>query len=290
LSRRGELSESEAILARAGCVAVGTVYVLIGGVALIALTGHLIEYADPYRLGLLLKRVPGGVILLWGMAVGAAAYAAWRVIQAWRNPHSSSNVWLQSLNRVSVALSGLAYTVFSYSAAQVALRTPPGGRDAPEQHQQQLVARVLEWPAGWWVIGAAGLAVAIVGVVQFGFVVRRSYTREIRMQPRSRTAGRVVHGLAAYGYAARGVILCLLGYFLIKSAASGNPRAVGDTDTAFDFIGGGVVGNTAFAVVALGTLAYGLFMYANAWLYSPESDPGTMRARSSRRASLRHGG
>jgi hypothetical protein len=44
-------------------------------------------------------------------------------------------------------------------------------------------------------------------------------------------------------------------------------------DTAFDFVGGGLVGDTAFAIVALGTIAYGVFMYANAWHYRFEADP-----------------
>lgn len=46
---------------------------------------------------------------------------------------------------------------------------------------------------------------------------------------------------------------------------------MGDTDTAFDFIGGGVVGDSAFFVVALGTIAYGLFMLANARYYQFEA-------------------
>jgi hypothetical protein len=79
--------------------------------------------------------------------------------------------------------------------------------------------------------------------------------------------------LAWYGYSARGVILCVLAWFLFKGAISGNPRAVGDTDTAFDFIGGGAVGDSAFAIVALGTIAYGVFMYMNAWHYKFDSEP-----------------
>jgi hypothetical protein len=78
---------------------------------------------------------------------------------------------------------------------------------------------------------------------------------------------KILHGLAWYGYAARGVILCVLGYFLLTAGMTHDAAAAGDTDTAFDFIGGGLVGDSAFFLVALGTVAYGVFMYCCAAYY-----------------------
>jgi hypothetical protein len=261
-------------LARIGCVAIGTVYLLVGGVALIALTGHLIEYADQDRLPLLLRRLPGGLALIWAIAIGTAAYVCWRVIEALTDPYDLGRDWLGILKRTAVGLSGLAYGLLSYSAARAAMHVPGGGRDASEQQQQLLVSRVLHWPGGAWIVGAAGLAVVAVGLVQFWLVLKRSYTTEIRMAPRSSWGATMLHVLAGYGYSARGVILCVLGYFFVRAGVTFDPSAVGDTDTAFDFIGGGAVGNTAFAIVAIGTMAYGLFMYANAWLYRFQATPG----------------
>jgi hypothetical protein len=265
-------------LARIGCAAVGTMYVFVGGVALIALTGHLIEYADTSRIPQLLEeRVPGGVAIVWALAAGAAAYAAWRVLQALSDPYGVGTDPLASLKRVAIGASGAAYGFVAWSAMRVVLSAPEAARDASEQRQQHLVARVLNWPAGAWLVALAGLAVAVVGLVQFWYVIRQSYAHDIRITPRTRSAERVIATLASYGYSARGVLLCVLGYFLLRSAVSQNPSVVGDTDTAFDFIGGGVLGNTAFAIVAIGTIAYGLFMYANAWLYRFDSEPGRLR-------------
>ena len=264
-------------LARIGCAAIGTVYVLIGGVALIALTGHLIEYADQNRIGLLLKGMPGGVVLLWAMALGAAAYVVWRVIEALSDPYEAGGGWAGTAERVGIALSGLAYGLFAYSAARVALTSGSVARDAPEQQQQHVIAGVLHWPAGTWIVMGAGALVVLSGLLQFWFVLRGSYTKEIRMTPQTKAAERIIRVLGSYGYAARGVILCVLGYFFIRGALDSNAAVVGDTDTAFDFIGGGLIGDSAFAIVAVGTVAYGLFMYANAWLYRFESEPGRPR-------------
>ncbi len=171
------------------------------------------------------------------------------------------------------------YGLVAYSAARAALRPPSGGRDAAEHQQQIFVARVLHWPGGAWIVGIAGAIVVVVGLIQFWLVIRRAYTTEIRMEPRTRRGEIALHVLAGYGYSARGVILCVLGYFFIRAATMQRPSLVGDTDTAFDFIGGGLIGDTAFAIVALGTVAFGAFMYANAWLYRFESEPGRPRAR-----------
>jgi sulfur carrier protein ThiS len=142
-----------------------------------------------------------------------------------------------------------------------------GGQEGSEQSQQLLVAQVLAWPAGVWLVGAAGVVLVVVGVLQFVLLFRRGYTTEIDLEGRSPGLQRAIHALAWYGYTARGVILGVLGYFLLRSAWTHDPSQAGDTDTAFDFIGGGVIGDSAFFVVAVGTIAYGLFMYANAKHY-----------------------
>jgi hypothetical protein len=83
------------------------------------------------------------------------------------------------------------------------------------------------------------------------------------------------------------VILCVLAWFLLDGAIRSDPKAVGDTDTAFDFIGGGIVGDSAFAVVALGTIAYGIFMYVNAWHYKFDSAPEQVDGRQGPGAGVR---
>jgi hypothetical protein len=261
-------------LARAGCVAIGTVYVLVGTFALFALSGRFIENADEDRIVAVLLGVPGGWILIWGIVLGAAGYLVWRLIEVLADPYEFGSDAKGLAIRGGVALSAIGFGLIALSAARIAMRGVRAvGSDASEQEQQYLVAQVLQWPAGQFLVGLVGAIVLIVGLMQFGLVVRRAYTTEVRMKPLSATAQRVIHVLAWYGYAARGVILCVLGYFLVKGAVTHDPSAVDDTDTAFDFIGGGLIGDTAFAIVAIGTVAYGIFMYANAWHYRFEAHP-----------------
>ncbi|HSK10422.1 MAG TPA: DUF1206 domain-containing protein [Vicinamibacterales bacterium] len=258
-------------LAILGCISIGTVYVLVGTLALLALSGRFQGNADEERMVHLAMDVAGGAVVVWGIVAGLAGYVAWRIMEVVTDPQEFGNDWKGILHRAGIGASALAYGAVAWSIAAIAITTnDPGGggnREASEQSQQMLIGQVLEWPAGAWLVGAAGVAVIVVGVLQFVLLARRGYTTEIALDGRSTAARRVIHALAWYGYAARGVILCVLGYFLVRGAMTHDPSQVGDTDTAFDFIGGGAVGDTAFFVVAVGTIAYGLFMYANARYY-----------------------
>lgn len=257
-------------LARLGCVSIGTVYVLVGVLALLALSGRLTGSADEDRMVLILMDVPGGSLVIWGIIAGCVAYLVWRTLEAMADPYELGSGWKGLAMRSGMAASAAGYGVIALSAARLATGGGGSDREASEEQQQLLVAQVLEWPAGAWLVGAAGLAVAAVAAGQFVLLFRRGYVMEINLEDRRPAVRKTIHILAWYGYAARGVILAVLGYFLVRAAVEFDPGEVGDTDTAFDFIGGGAVGDSAFFVVALGTIAYGLFMYACAWFYQFE--------------------
>lgn len=260
-------------LARFGCVSIGTVYVLVGTLALLALSGVLTGAADEDRMVHVVMGVPGGTILIWIIILGLAGYVLWRAAEVVADPYEFGNDPGGLATRAGIGLSALAYGFVAFSAGRIAAGGGGSGGDASEERQQMLVAQVLGWPGGDWLVGVAGAIVVAVGLLQFVLVARGGYSTEIRMATCSRPMQNLIRTLAWYGYAARGVILCVLGYFLIRGAVRHDPEAVGDTDTAFDFIGGGVVGDSAFFVVALGTLAYGFFMYLNAWYYRFDRKP-----------------
>lgn len=274
-------------LARIGCVSIGTVYVLVGVLALLALSGVLTGRADEDRMMYVLMDVPGGVVLIWSLVAGLAGYVLWRLVEAVADPYEFGGDLRGVVVRAGVALTALGYGAIAWSAARIASGgAAGGGGDASENREEQLVSQVLGWPAGEWLVGAAGLAAIGVGVLQFALVASRAYTTEVQMADAGRGVRRLIHALAAYGYAARGVILAVLGWFLVRAALTHDPEAAGDTDTAFDFIGGGLAGDTAFFFVAVGTIAYGAFMYLNAWFYRFEKDPsGRRHVRVRRRAA-----
>jgi hypothetical protein len=272
------LRKSARPLARFGCVSIGTVYVLVGVLALLALSGRWTGSADEDRMVHVLMQVPGGAVLIWGVIVGMTGYVFWRLVEVVADPYEFGTDWRGLGQRAGIGLTAAGYGLLAFSAGRIALSGGSAGNgETAEQEQQLLVSQVLDWPAGAWLVGAAGLAVLISGLVQFGLVYRQAYSLEILLEERSRGTRRLIHFLAGYGYAARGVILGVLGYFLLNAAVRRDPTAAGDTDTAFDFIGGGWVGDTAFFVVAVGTVAYGIFMYTCAAFYQFRKRPSMSR-------------
>jgi hypothetical protein len=266
MSLAARLRERTRPIARFGCVAIGTVYVLVGAVALLALAGVFTDHADENRIVRVVMEWPGGTLIVWTIIAGLVGYVIWRIIEVFADPYEFGSDMRGLFTRMGIGLSGLAYGFVAFSAARIALGAP-GTSESSEQEQQLLVAEVLAWPGGAWWVGMAGAVLWIFAVVQIVLIVRRSYTIEIDMASRSAAMRRVIHGLAWAGYAARAVILGVIGYFLVRAAVTVNPEEVGDTDTAFDFIGGGVVGDSAFFLVAMGTVGYGIFMYLCAAFY-----------------------
>jgi uncharacterized protein DUF1206 len=217
--------------------------------------------ADEQRILQRLVHVPFGKLVIGAVAFGSAGYAAWLLFQAVFDPYRFGNSWKGLAQRAGIALSTLAYGVLASRAVMVLLGEGRHGQ-AKRQH---LVGAVLRWPGGQWLVGTAGAVMAVVGLYQLKYVYGGNHRRRIQLRGRSRVARRGIDALAWAGYGARCAILLVLGYFLLRAAWSFNPRAVGDTDRAFDFLdlGGSAIGDALFTSVAVGTVCYGVFMYLN---------------------------
>jgi len=259
------------VLARIGCCSIGTIYVLIGVWAMLALLRVADPAADEQRILQRMSELPLGAALIVGLALGTLAYILWLTFEAVFDPFEFGSGLKGVGERIGIALSALAYGKIAWSAVKVLVGTGAHG----EQQRQRVAGQVLDWPAGRWLVGAAGLAVAIVGLFQIKYVIDGEHRRRMALPRSHRFAHRLVDVLGWAGYGARCAILLVLGWFLLHAAWAFDARDVGDTDSAFDFLGlsGSALGNAVFTVVALGTICYGLFLYVNAlWFKAAATD------------------
>ncbi|EJF08660.1 DUF1206 domain-containing protein [Pontibacter sp. BAB1700] len=255
-------------LARYGCVSIGLVYVLLGSMAILSLFGRSEDDADEERALDYLLEYTLGEILVWVVLIGMVGYITWRVFEAITDPYEFGKDLKGIGKRVGVALSGVGYGLIAFSAYEVL----NGGGGNSEEEQQLMIARILAWDAGPWLVGAAGVVTMLTGLVQFQYVIQGAYNKRLDLGELEQHKKRIIHTLAWAGYFARGIILLVLGYFLLRGAIKQDENAVGDTDSAFDFIGGGTVGDTAFFLVALGTICYGFFMFIFSVFYKFRRD------------------
>src|SRR6266480_6397077 len=77
-ARRASDSPAAHFLARAGLTARGVIYILVGWVALLVALGQSSREADQQGALQLLADKPYGLVSLWLLGVGFAAYALWR--------------------------------------------------------------------------------------------------------------------------------------------------------------------------------------------------------------------
>jgi hypothetical protein len=65
------------------------------------------------------------------------------------------------------------------------------------------------------------------------------------------------------GYTARGIVVATLSFLMFKAAFTANSNKAGGTKDAFQFLQESF-GTVIFAAIALGLVAYGIFMFVKA--------------------------
>src|SRR5580700_12235309 len=145
-ARQASRSRAAQWLARAGLTARGVIYVLIGWVAILIAIGHTSHAADQQGALQLLAGKPYGLVSLWLLAIGFAAYALWRLSDAiWGvtgDPGSTTS-------RLKPLGPAVVYAGLAYLTVKIIL----GIQGNESRQQQDITATVMHHPAGRWVVG-----------------------------------------------------------------------------------------------------------------------------------------
>jgi len=268
LKQRSEVSLERAArsewlerLARAGLVARGVVYVVVGLLAVQVARGDRQERADKQGAMQAVVRQPLGRILVLGLAIGFAGYALWRFVEAATGPQGEDDARKALVKRVFCLARGLLYAGLALSAARLLIRSKGGSGSTA---QVDWTARVLHWPGGQLLIGAVGVAVMIGG----GYVgwrgLNRKFRKRLKLAQMSPAERRWILRLGTVGMVARMIVSVLIGIFLIAAAVQHKPDKSVGIDGALKALADRSYGPPLLVVVALGLAAYGLYSFAEA--------------------------
>lgn len=238
-------------LARLGFAATAVLYVAIGlTAARLALAGARDrESGMPGALRFLLRQ-PHGRTLASAVTAGLAAFALWHLIEA-RNPRRNP---LERAGHL-VGLVGYAALAWSGVALLLRLRQPEGAL------QRSALEWLLSRPWGVAAVEAAGIVSIGAGLFEIWQGVSGRLRYRFATQWLSRGAAGLVRRVARFGLAARGVVLALIGYFQMRVAVDLEPRELREIGGALKALTRSPAGGPLLAgVVALGLVAYGLFM------------------------------
>jgi Domain of Unknown Function (DUF1206) len=251
-SRGRQASDSPAAqaLARAGLIARGIIWMLIGCVAALVAFGQAPQEADQQGALQLLARQPLGSVLLWVLGIGFVCYALWCLSQAAfgvAGEGSGAGPRLKALARAVI------YSFFAYLTFQVI----SGAHGSQSHRQQDVTAKAMQHPAGRWLVGIIGLIVVIVGLVLVGQGIRRTFLRYLRTWEMSPRARRVVEWVGVIGTIARGVVIALVGVLVIEAAATHKPSKSGGIDKALLTLRNQPLGEILVLLAALGLIIFG---------------------------------
>ncbi|QIX61376.1 DUF1206 domain-containing protein [Hymenobacter lutimineralis] len=256
----GSASAGIRALARFGFAAKGVVYLLMGTLALLAATGQQGgQTADKKQAVQSIQSLPGGQILLGLIAVGLLGYIIWRFTQAFRDTENKGNGAKGIGRRIGYAGSGLLYASVAWYAAKLAFT---GSASSGGSTQQSLVAKVLGWPGGEWIVILIGLITIGSGLYQIYRAYSGAFHKHVNDSGLPASQQQLVYRTGQLGYTARGIVMAIIGYFFVQAGRHHQAADVGTTDEAFDLLA--AMGPFALGIVALGLMAYGVYMLVQA--------------------------
>ncbi|MFD9510701.1 DUF1206 domain-containing protein [Streptomyces mirabilis] len=261
-ARRAANSKAVAAAARAGFVARGVIYVLIGVLSLrIAFSGGG-EQADRGGAIAEIAQKPFGTVLLWLLGAALAGMAVWRLSEAAFGQAGPDGE--EPGKRAMATGRFVFYGFVSYSVLSYAAGDKGSGSGNSDKNSQDVTAKALDWPGGQWIVGIAGAAVAAAGAWIAVRAVMRKFEKHLKMSEMSQKTRKVVDFVGVFGGTARGIVFATAGGFAIAAAVQHRPgKAKGMDDTLRTFAGT-PAGPWLLALIAVGLMAFGVFSWANA--------------------------
>lgn len=246
------------ITARCGLLARGVLYVLTGMLAVRVALGGGGGEAD--RQGALqeLSGKPFGGVLVWAVGIGFVGMTLWRLSEAVFGAAGPEGD--KPLKRLSSASRCVFYAVVAFSV----LTFSAGGARSGDEQSRDATAKALELPAGQWLVGAAGLGIAVAGVVIAVRAARYAFRKHLAMGGAPARWRKAVDFLGVSGGLARGTVGTAAGGFVVYAALRYDPsQAKGLDDTLRSFTRTGA-GPWLLVAVALGLMLFGVFSWAMA--------------------------
>jgi hypothetical protein len=256
-------------LAMWGSICTGIVYTGIGVIAILSFLQLKRGGADESSMLVYLHTFLIGRIFVWLILSGMIGYIIWRMYETIKDPYAHGNDTKGILRRTVIAMTSLADALIAYSAVQVLLGISGSEKTGQPTAEREIAESVLNESWGVAMLTAAGIILLLIAVTQMVYVINNSYRERLDIHHLKPWKQKAIHVFAWAGHFARGIILGIIGFFLMKAGITEREQYVVNTDKAFDFIGDHV-GAVYFLLVACGTICYGLFMFVQGAYYDSD--------------------
>jgi Domain of Unknown Function (DUF1206) len=238
---------------RLGFATKGLLTVIVGVLALrhaLGQGGRLTGQEGAIRA---LRDQPFGVVALVVITVGLTAYALWMFVSAFVDPQGKGRRIVGIIERAAFFVTGVGYAALALGSLNLLLGTGGIGADLND-----LAASVLTPIFGRWLVGLAGAAVLIAGVLQMRLGITAGFRHDLR-QDLSIWWRRTTVVSGRFGYLALGVLSLLVGSSLVRVALEYDPSEAGGWDEALGLLSRFGEGSWVLGAAAVGLILYGLY-------------------------------
>jgi len=246
-------------LARCGFAAKGVVYLVIGFLALQAAMGSGGRTTDTTGALRTLLNQPFGKLLLAVVTVGLFGYALWRLVEATINPGGGDRGAKDIPKRIGYVVSGITYGALGLTAVRLLMGTGTRGGGS-----KSLTAGLMAQPLGQWLVVGLGLAAIGTGLSFLWKAYKTEFRSEFNLHQMSEGQTRAVILSGRIGYAARGVVFGLIGFFLVMAGLHANPKEARGLEGVLDQLAKQPYGPWLLGLAAVGLMAYGVHMFVAA--------------------------
>jgi Domain of Unknown Function (DUF1206) len=274
-----------AVLARTGLVAKGISFGIVGALALKLALGDGGKATSRQGALQTLAQHTWGKILLILLAIGFAAYAIWRFVQAFAEGASDDEGAAKKWGkRAGYIGRGLIYAGLTFSTIKILVGS--SGNQSQNAKAHKTAATVLSWPGGTWIVGIAGAAIIGAALWNLYRGLTRKFEDKWRTGEMSHRARKWGGRAGVAGHLARAVVFGLIGVFVVKAALDFNPKDAIGLDGALQKLAHTNYGPYLLGLTAAGLVAYGIYCLVDARYRDVSTGGAGSGSRSHRRRSI----
>ena len=256
---RAARSRAVGWLGRAGLIAQGAVYAIVGILALALALGQGGKATSAQGALKTLAELGWGKVLLALLAIGLSGFAVWRFAQAIFDRGGEGDD-ARGLGKRAIDFGGgCVYAALAVSAVSILFGGGGGGGGGHKQ-----AAGIFGWPGGRFIVGAIGVGFVIAGLVQLYGAFKDKFMDEMDTSNLGPHEREVLERIGEVGWIARAVVFALIGWFLVKAAVEYDPNDAVGLGGALAKLAQASYGPWLLGFTAAGLVAFAVFCFAKA--------------------------
>jgi hypothetical protein len=248
-------------LVRAGLAARGVLYLIIGILALQVAFGDSGEQANQNGALQEIAGKPFGGTLTWIVGVALVGYALWRlaaaVFSTRADPTANDGKGRVKAGIEAALYGGVAITALKIASGSGNTNSGPG----TDAGAKGWTAKVLEWPAGPFLVGLVGVLIAAGGLYLVYEGWKAKFTDELQLGRLSPGTRKGVIALGRFGRVARGSAFTLIGALVLAAAVTFDADKARSLDGALKTLVAEPYGPWLLGVIAVGLIGYGIYCF-----------------------------